>query len=349
MVIAAAVLALVASACSIDPTAGVRAITVAVDPAASAAPESFGLPFSGPTLASHWHAAYVVRVCDEVLDPFTDENDPLGIHTHGDGLIHIHPFFPESAFEEATIGQFIDALGLGMEDGYLEIPGVGVWRDGDMCGDEPGELSIQRWATPEAIEPYEAHTEDLRGTRFITDGEMFTITFAPADALPTRPPSADLLYGASPRLQYGDPEPSVVMPLDPEPDSFAIWPIAAIGEQPCGSDQVKQRGSSANALCFDRGEPIFDGTNLVGAEAFMVGKDPGVVIDVEPQVIEELNALIIPLMDAGGIQIAIELNGSVIVGAAAGRPFEQDRITIAGGMHADTAKALADALNAAAG
>jgi len=45
----------------------------------------------------HWHAAYGVYICDKFIDSFqhgADPNaaDPLGIHSHGDGVIHIHPF-----------------------------------------------------------------------------------------------------------------------------------------------------------------------------------------------------------------------------------------------------------------
>src|SRR5688500_3304374 len=39
----------------------------------------------------HWHAAYGVYLCDTFQPPLTNERDPLGIHTHGDGVIHIHP------------------------------------------------------------------------------------------------------------------------------------------------------------------------------------------------------------------------------------------------------------------
>src|SRR5262245_2607966 len=42
--------------------------------------------------ADHWHAAYGFYVCDKFLAPVTDldpTKDELGIHTHGDGLIHI--------------------------------------------------------------------------------------------------------------------------------------------------------------------------------------------------------------------------------------------------------------------
>ncbi len=43
----------------------------------------------------HWHAAYGIYVCDKFNSPLVDlpnKPDTNGIHTHGEGVIHIHPF-----------------------------------------------------------------------------------------------------------------------------------------------------------------------------------------------------------------------------------------------------------------
>jgi len=209
----------------------------------------------------------------------------------------------------------------------------------------PGQVRVERWAAPDASEPYELITADVRSTRFLTDGELFTISFAPEDVIPTRPPTAVDLYAVSPRLGRPQGERSVVMPLDPDPATFALWPIAEINDPPCRPDQLQQRGSNVAALCFTRDAPVFDKSSVVSAKAYMVGPDPGVVLDVEAETIDQLNALIEENFDEGGIQLAFELNGSVIVGALAQRPFIDNRITLAGGMNADTARKLAEVLN----
>lgn len=52
-------------------------------------------PYGHPGLADHWHSAYSIYVCDEISPwvYFDDSGqDTTGIHSHGDGLIHIHPF-----------------------------------------------------------------------------------------------------------------------------------------------------------------------------------------------------------------------------------------------------------------
>lgn len=77
-----------------------------------------GLVPIGPSPgSSHWHAAYVVRVCDEVLDPFEDAQASHGIHTHGDGLIHVHPATEIVGFERATLRVFTEVVGLRLDDG----------------------------------------------------------------------------------------------------------------------------------------------------------------------------------------------------------------------------------------
>ena len=49
---------------------------------------------ASPKLGEHWHAAYGVYTCDEFQPAMVDgeDGDLNGIHTHGDGLIHMHPF-----------------------------------------------------------------------------------------------------------------------------------------------------------------------------------------------------------------------------------------------------------------
>src|SRR5438309_6628977 len=50
--------------------------------------------YSSPPRAGvdHWHAAYGVDICGKFLAPISSQTDPVGIHTHGEGVIHVHPF-----------------------------------------------------------------------------------------------------------------------------------------------------------------------------------------------------------------------------------------------------------------
>ena len=66
-----------------------------------------------PTLQDHWHSAYGIYDCasDSFLAQFQSEFDPEGIHSHQDGLIHIHPFSDGVTGKKAVMGVFLDAMG----------------------------------------------------------------------------------------------------------------------------------------------------------------------------------------------------------------------------------------------
>src|SRR5438067_1466262 len=49
------------------------------------------------------------------------QTDPLGIHSHGDGLIHIHPFTDSAAGRKATLGLFLNQVGISMTNDTLTL------------------------------------------------------------------------------------------------------------------------------------------------------------------------------------------------------------------------------------
>jgi hypothetical protein len=64
----------------------------------------------------HWHASLDVYLCTEWLttpapefETKADSGDVrVGIHSHGDGLVHIHPFNSSESGENATLGRFLE-------------------------------------------------------------------------------------------------------------------------------------------------------------------------------------------------------------------------------------------------
>lgn len=302
-----------------------------------------GLPYSGPGLNSHWHAAYAVRICDEVLDPFTSQDDPLGIHSHGDGLIHIHPFFSESGWENATFGVFADAMGVVIEDGYLAIPGVGEWRDGDECDGVPSRLTIKRWARPTSTEPYEVLTSGLADARFVVDGELFTVSFAPEGHLPIRPSAVNELLAASSSLQQGPPDPYVSIPDPPAPGSAALWIIGGITEAPCEAGTISGQDLDSPEFCYTRGTSPIERDEISQAQAMWINNGPGVVLDLRPSMVQQLNSIISPHVDTGGVRLAVELGGEVVVTVALLRPLGDNRLAFVGGLTTEQAITLADA------
>lgn len=134
-------------------------------------------------LTDHWHAAYGVNVCGEWQDIIMDTTDPEGIHTHSDGVIHIHPFRTSASGTNATVDAFFRATGGVLnDDGYT--PGPGVAGDpvveADGCDGEPATWQIAYWdnalLAESGAEPDLIETTDLADFRF--RGDVSAITFA---------------------------------------------------------------------------------------------------------------------------------------------------------------------------
>ncbi len=137
----------------------------------------------------HWHAAIGFDICGTFAPNITDENDPTGIHTHGDGVIHIHPASPLAAGKRATLGVFFDAAKAKVSSSQIGLPGQPVKKNGDKCGDKSGEVQVRTWAnknpdTPSTV--YTGNPADLRPR----DGELVTVAFVPKGDDISRPPAA---------------------------------------------------------------------------------------------------------------------------------------------------------------
>src|SRR4029079_18385354 len=62
----------------------------------------------GPAISDHWHAAYGVNLCGVWQPAIPEWESVAGLHTHGDGLFHIHPFTSRGEFENATVEHLMD-------------------------------------------------------------------------------------------------------------------------------------------------------------------------------------------------------------------------------------------------
>jgi hypothetical protein len=115
-------------------------------------PPQPGDPATGAA-GDHWHAAFAVNICgDWVKAPETFEtaagnaNVRVGIHTHGDGFIHIHPFTRSEGGDNATLGKFLGYGGWGASEDSIDFgsdatkweglsadPSKRTWSNGDKC------------------------------------------------------------------------------------------------------------------------------------------------------------------------------------------------------------------------
>jgi hypothetical protein len=133
----------------------------------------------------------------EYLAPFTDATqDALGIHTHGDGLIHIHPFTDSAAGRKATLGLFLDQVGVSMTNDTLSLPTGQTYTEGvTKCqGGRDGELQVAKWNNvndaAQGKKPNEIFTSGFDQIRLGADNS-FTIAFMPPGS--TIPAKSDVV------------------------------------------------------------------------------------------------------------------------------------------------------------
>jgi hypothetical protein len=96
---------------------------------------------AAPTIGDHWHAFLGVDVCGQWLPnapSFEDRADEsgvrAGIHSHGDGLMHIHPFSSDEAGNKATVGRFLNYGGWSASDSSLKVWDGQEHTNGQKCG-----------------------------------------------------------------------------------------------------------------------------------------------------------------------------------------------------------------------
>jgi len=145
-----------------------------------------------PRIGDHWHARYEVWLCGIKQPPIP--TFPGGVHTHGDGFVHIHP---ETAAEEGRGARLVkffqyagEALGKGglLAPDTFQMPGSDkVYRNGDTCQEGPyaGQAGVVqvyvngRRLSPGELADYIPH-----------DGDEVLIVFGPEGALPASPTPA---------------------------------------------------------------------------------------------------------------------------------------------------------------
>src|SRR5262249_11814763 len=141
----------------------------------------------------HWHAAYGIYQCDHFIDnalTHDPDQDPTGIHSHNDGIIHIHPFVSSATGTRARLGLFFAFEQVTFNDKELQLTDRKVFKDGDDCNGKPGHLKVARYNIDKPNDPPEIIDHNLRNIRFLADREAFTIALVPDGVDIPIPPSA---------------------------------------------------------------------------------------------------------------------------------------------------------------
>lgn len=142
----------------------------------------------------HWHAAYGFNLCGQWAEPLVDgpAGDQHGIHTHGDGLVHTHPFDSTTAGKNATFGKLMLDTGAKLTATSVDLKRQGEkFKNGDKCGKKPGELT---WYVFSGVK--DKTGKKMSGdpsTWRIKDGQLITVSFNPKGYKATQPPSAATL------------------------------------------------------------------------------------------------------------------------------------------------------------
>ncbi|MBV8161878.1 MAG: hypothetical protein JO265_13220 [Acidimicrobiia bacterium] len=135
-----------------------------------------------PTVNDHWHAAYGFDICGNFLPDLPQPPNLIGLHTHGDGVIHIEPQDPVlDTGSHATLGRFVSGYpGLEMTPTSLTVLNE-TWKNGDpKCNGQAGFLVVKSSAK---VVP-----RDPRNLRVPHNG-WITIAFVPKGTAVPPPPN----------------------------------------------------------------------------------------------------------------------------------------------------------------
>lgn len=174
-------------------------------------------------LDDHWHSPYGVWDCvtGDFLPVFTSTRDEAGIHSHQDGVIHIHPFLERTAGRNANINAFLGEMGLAgneasISEEAINLPDGTRLEAGVECDGEPAIIQVARWRRSSQLgrDPV-IYTENLGEVRFLSDQEAFTFARAPEGAdIP--PPPEDRVEQGRQLSPFSVLDPFNTVPGDPD-------------------------------------------------------------------------------------------------------------------------------------
>jgi hypothetical protein len=166
-----------------------------------------------PQIGDHIHQAIAFNVCGAFLPNTPQFESVIGIHTHNDGVIHIHPFSQLGVGANATLERYLEDV----RDGGYEVSLSNsklvyldeTYEEGehDCEGVDDPVLRMGYWENvqDEASEP-EVTTGGFGDKRLTTDGAGITIYYGDPDADIPKPPNASQLtaLGAADGSQVPD-------------------------------------------------------------------------------------------------------------------------------------------------
>jgi hypothetical protein len=142
----------------------------------------------------HWHAALGFDICGTFAPNVPDSGtDPLGIHTHGDGVVHIHPFSALASGKRAKLQVFFDTTHVKVSATSIKLPTEDpTHKNGQKCETGPARVQTKVWDSRDPADQGRLVPGNPSAFR-PKDGMLVTIAFLPLGADIPRPPSAGQL------------------------------------------------------------------------------------------------------------------------------------------------------------
>jgi hypothetical protein len=139
-----------------------------------------------------WNEAFAVYECGKFAPNITVKNDPHGIRSQDDGIIHIAPKTKSVAGKNATLGVYTSAVGMTLSPAEVKLPGGKAYNDGDTCEGGKGHVYVKQF--PYAGSPTGTLLKGDPGEVRLADQEELVVAFVPSSKSKTIPgPPADVV------------------------------------------------------------------------------------------------------------------------------------------------------------
>ena len=172
-----------------------------------------------PTLTDHWHASFGIYVCDTFLDPLQDQvQDTTGLHTHGDGIAHIHPFNGGSTGKNATLAKWGETTGIEFTSDSFTVNGT-TYQDGYDCSGQPADVALYVWDADDPDGEPTVYSDDFGKVHFDRDRMAMTLAVVPEGTDVPLPPSTSDLDRLDPTTDAIVPDESTTTTMAGSTDS----------------------------------------------------------------------------------------------------------------------------------
>jgi len=153
----------------------------------------------GPKVGEHWHAFLGVDICGTWLSDAPEfetqaGSDTLraGIHSHGDGIMHTHPFANSESGNNAVVGTFLEYGGWSADTNALSLWDSVKHTNEDKCSALGDKKAIVQWTTGYPNKEWSGKPRSGSPADYkYHDGEIVAIYFLPKGADLPKPPNAD--------------------------------------------------------------------------------------------------------------------------------------------------------------